>query len=152
MGRRDEEFPKTKTLTELCTALSYGTFLCGYAVVPADAGGNAIAKKLPVIGTSFADKKSVQQYAGGLAGGDSSYLVQRGYLQLTVDARGTGSSEGTWEAFAARENQDAGEIMTWAHEQEWSNGNTAMVGPRSEERRAGKECGSPGRSRVAPGH
>src|SRR3546814_17357454 len=78
--------------------MSDGTVLRGDLVVPADADGNAIDKKFPVIVTITAYNKSVQQYAGGLAGGDSSYLVQRGYLQLTVDARGTGRSEGTWEA------------------------------------------------------
>ncbi|NYG59175.1 hypothetical protein BJ980_002098 [Nocardioides daedukensis] len=126
---RGEDYPSTKTLTDLAIPMSDGTVLRGDLVVPADADGNAIDEKFPVIVTITAYNKSAQQYAGGLAGGDSSYLVKRGYLQLTVDARGTGSSEGTWEAFAARENQDAGEIMTWAHEQEWSNGNTAMAGP-----------------------
>jgi uncharacterized protein len=70
--------------------------------------------------------------AGGfgstLAGADPAYLVKRGYAQLTVDARGTGSSEGSWCAFCAREDRDATEVMTWAHEQPWSNGSTAMTG------------------------
>ena len=69
--------------------------------------------------------------AGGLGGADPAYLVKRGYAQLTVDARGTGSSEGIWSAFDARENKDGGEIMTWAHSSErpWSNGITGMTGP-----------------------
>ena len=70
--------------------------------------------------------------AGGfgstLAGGDPAYLVKRGYAQLTVDARGTGSSDGSWCAFCAREDRDAAEVMTWAHSQPWSNGSTAMTG------------------------
>ena len=67
-------------------------------------------------------------FGGTLAGADPAYLVKRGYAQLTVDARGTGSSEGQWNAFDARENKDAAEVMTWAHQQPWSNGSTAMTG------------------------
>ncbi len=67
-------------------------------------------------------------FGGTLAGADPAYLVKRGYAQLTVDARGTGSSEGQWNAFDNRENKDAAEVMTWAHQQPWSNGSTAMTG------------------------
>ena len=67
-------------------------------------------------------------FGGTLAGADPAYLVKRGYAQLTVDARGTGSSEGQWNAFDKREDQDGAEVMTWAHQQPWSNGNTAMTG------------------------
>ena len=55
-------------------------------------------------------------FGGTLAGADPAYLVKRGYAQLTVDARGTGSSEGQWNAFDKRENKDAAEVMTWAHQ------------------------------------
>ena len=64
-----------------------------------------------------------------IAGSSGDYLVKRGYAQLTVDARGTGSSEGQWNAFDKREDLDASQVMTWAHQQQWSNGSTAMTGP-----------------------
>jgi putative CocE/NonD family hydrolase len=108
-----------------------GTVLRGDLMLPADAGGKAISGRFPVVVTITAYNKSVTGLPGasGLAGADPSYLVERGYAQLTVDARGTGSSEGTWCAFCTRETQDYGEVMTWAHEQPWSDGDTAMTGP-----------------------
>lgn len=126
---RAEQYAKTVTRTDLAIPMSDGTVLRGDLTLPADAKGVAVTSKVPVVVTITAYDKSIQQYAGGLAGGDPSYLVKRGYAQLTVDARGTGSSAGSWCAFCSREDKDAGEIMTWAHRQPWSNGNTAMTGP-----------------------
>ena len=68
-------------------------------------------------------------FGGTLAGADPAYLVKRGYAQLTVDARGTGSlarASGT-RSTRARTRTRA-EVMTWAHTQPWSNGSTAMTG------------------------
>lgn len=128
---RPEEYAQTVTRKDLAIPMSDGTVLRGDLMVPADGEGNAVDEPLPVVVTITAYNKSLigTPAAAIRAGGDPAYLVKRGYAQLTVDARGTGSSEGRWEAFAARENQDSGEIMTWAHEQEWSNGHTAMTGP-----------------------
>lgn len=126
---RGEDYPATTVRKDLAIPMSDGVTLRGDLTLPADADGHATDQAVPVVVTITAYNKSVQGAAGGLAGGDASYLVKRGYAQLTVDARGTGSSEGTWQAFAARENKDAGEVLTWAHDQEWSNGDTAMTGP-----------------------
>ena len=89
-----------------------------------------IGSKVPVVVTITAYNKTVIAggFGGTLAGADPAYLVKRGYAQLTVDARGTGSSEGQWNAFGKREDQDGAEVMTWAHHQPWSNGSTAMTG------------------------
>ncbi|MBO9522037.1 MAG: CocE/NonD family hydrolase [Nocardioidaceae bacterium] len=126
---RPAVYPKTVTRTDLPITMSDGVVLKGDLVLPADADGQAVPGRFPVIVTITAYNKSVQQYAGGLAGGAPSYLVQRGYAQLTVDARGTGSSAGQWCAFCTREDVDSTEIMNWAHAQPWSNGDTAMAGP-----------------------
>ncbi len=126
---RRETYPKTVTVPGLEIPMSDGVALRGDLILPADAAGKAIAKKFPVVTTITAYNKGVQQYAGGLAGGDPAYLVKRGYAQLTVDARGTGTSDGQWCAFCTRENKDSTEVMQWAHEQSWSNGSTAMAGP-----------------------
>lgn len=128
---RPPDHPGTTLRKDLAIPMSDGVTLRGDLALPADAEGQAVDEPLPVIVTITAYNKSLlnSQFTGGLAGGDPDYLVRRGYAHLTVDARGTGSSEGSWEAFAARENKDSGEILTWAHEQEWSNGSTAMTGP-----------------------
>ncbi len=126
---RPEQYPRVTTQQDLAIPMSDGTVLRGNLTRPADASGRAVTKKLPVVVTITAYNKNVQDQAGGIAGGDSSYLVKRGYLQLTVDSRGTGSSGGTWCAFCSREDKDFGEVMEWAHRQPWTDGRTAMSGP-----------------------
>lgn len=127
---RPEQYPGTAVRKDLAIPMSDGVVLRGDLTLPADADGTAAPGRFPVVVTVTAYNKTV--IAGGfgstLAGADPAYLVKRGYAQLTVDARGTGSSEGEWCAFCSRENTDATEVMTWAHEQPWSNGSTAMTG------------------------
>ena len=125
---RPEQYSNTVTTKDIAIPMSDGVKLRGDLTRPADADGNAIAAKFPVVVTITAYNKSA---SGGspIAGSSGDYLVKRGYAQLTVDARGTGSSEGQWNAFDAREDKDASEVMTWAHQQQWSNGSTAMTGP-----------------------
>jgi len=128
---RGEQYANTVTERDVAIPMSDGMILRGDVMRPADADGKAIDQRFPVIVTITAYNKTVLMSAGGLGGTDPAYLVKRGYVQLTVDARGTGSSEGVWRAFDARENQDGGEIMTWAHSsaRPWSNGITGMSGP-----------------------
>lgn len=128
---RPVDYPGTVTRTDLPIRMSDGTVLRGDLVLPADADGQAVRGRFPVIVTITAYNKSVQASAGGLAGTPPSYLVQRGYAQLTVDARGTGSSEGTWSAFGKREDKDSAEVVEWAHSRKrpWSNGRVGMSGP-----------------------
>ena len=127
---RAEQYAGTTTRADLPIRRSDGVVLRGDLVLPTDAEGNAVDRPLPVIVTITAYNKTVLLNGAGstLAGGDPAYLVKRGYAQLTVDARGTGSSGGQWAAFSAREDKDAGEIVAWAHRQPWSNGKVGMTG------------------------
>jgi putative CocE/NonD family hydrolase len=126
---RPEQYPDTVTRADVPIPMSDGTVLRGDLVLPADADGTAVDGQFPVIVTITAYNKSAQSQGGGLAGSPPSYLVKRGYAQLTVDARGTGSSEGTWSAFGKRENKDSAEVVEWAHRQPWSDGRVGMAGP-----------------------
>jgi hypothetical protein len=128
---RPATYPGTVTQTDLAIPMSDGTVLRGDLVLPADADGNAVDQRFPVIVTITAYNKSSGSLGGGLTGGSPDYLVTRGYAHLTVDARGTGSSEGEWSAFGKREDKDAGEIVEWAHSRKrpWSNGAVGMNGP-----------------------
>jgi putative CocE/NonD family hydrolase len=58
----------------------------------------------------------------------NSYLVQRGYVHLIVDVRGTGSSQGTWDSFGPAEQRDGAEVVKWARAQPWSDGNIGLYG------------------------
>jgi hypothetical protein len=129
---RPEQYGGTSFTPDLEIPMSDGTILRGDLTRPAvmlpDGSIRAVDKRLPVVVTITAYNKSALA-STGLGGSNGDYLVKRGYAQLTVDARGTGSSNGQWNAFDTRENTDAGEIMEWAASQEWSNGRTAMTGP-----------------------
>ena len=128
---RPVRYPATVTRRDLAIPMSDGTVLRGDLQLPARADGRAVNRRFPVIVTITAYNKSSDATGSGLAGGSADYLVRRGYAQLTVDARGTGSSEGEWAAFSRREDKDAGEVVAWAHSRKrpWSNGSIGMRGP-----------------------
>src|SRR6478735_11129322 len=113
---RPAQYTQTVKTLDLAIPMSDGVKLRGDLTLPAGADGKAISTKVPVVVTITAYNKTVIAggFGGTLAGADPAYLVKRGYAQLTVDARGTGSSEGQWNAFDKRENKDAAEVMTWA--------------------------------------
>ena len=56
-------------------------------------------------------------------------FVQHGYAEVITDARGTGSSQGYWEVFSAREQKDGAEVVNWITHQKWSNGTVGLWGP-----------------------
>jgi len=61
--------------------------------------------------------------------GQISYIVARGYCHLTVNARGTGRSDGQHTLhFSAIEQKDVADTIEWAAAQVWSNGNIGMIG------------------------
>lgn len=67
--------------------------------------------------------------SGGMkAFGVNRDLVQSGYTQVVVDARGTGFSQGVWDVLGPREQQDSVEIVDWASKQSWSDGAVGMAG------------------------
>ena len=66
---------------------------------------------------------------GTALGSANEYLVQRGYVHVVVDVRGTGGSEGTWDSFGPAEQADGPEIVAWARTQPWSDGNIGLFGP-----------------------
>jgi len=55
------------------------------------------------------------------------YFARHGFVFVLVDARGRGSSEGVFKAFA-QEAKDGYDITEWLAAQPWSNGKVAMWG------------------------
>lgn len=92
---------------------------------PANADGSPAPGRFPVVVTQTPYNKS-----GPGLGFRNDYLVQRGYVQVVADVRGTGSSEGRWASFDAREQRDGAELVAWAHsrKREWSNGRIGLWG------------------------
>jgi putative CocE/NonD family hydrolase len=65
----------------------------------------------------------------GIFGRFKTQLVERGYVWVDVDTRGSGASFGnrSWD-YSPDEIQDGGEIMSWIAAQPWSNGTIATAG------------------------
>ncbi len=60
--------------------------------------------------------------------GLTEFWVPRGYAHVIVDVRGTHDSEGSWDHWGPREQQDMANVIDWVAEQPWCDGNVGMMG------------------------
>jgi putative CocE/NonD family hydrolase len=65
---------------------------------------------------------------GFIEAGASDFFVPRGYVHVIANLRGTGGSGGTFGFFDGQERKDMYDLVEWAAEQPWSDGNVGMVG------------------------
>lgn len=65
---------------------------------------------------------------GGIESGNSEFFAERGYAHLIVDCRGTASSEGTYSFLDSHEYRDGHDVIEWAAQQPWCDGNVGMLG------------------------
>lgn len=57
------------------------------------------------------------------------YLAAHGYVCLRVDLRGSGDSDGVIvDEYREQELSDAEDVIAWAAEQDWCDGNVGMMG------------------------
>ena len=77
---------------------------------PARADGKPAPGRFPVILTQDPYNKNQSATAGV-----DPLFVKHGYVQVIVDVRGTGSSEGMWDSFGPREQRDGYELAQWVH-------------------------------------
>lgn len=87
--------------------------------------GKAVPGRFPVIVTQTPYQKNLPPLAFPF-----DYLVERGYVQVIADIRGTGSSDGVWGLNSARDQLDGKELVDWAAapEREWSDGRIGLTG------------------------
>jgi predicted acyl esterase len=111
----------TITETDVPITVRDGTVLKANVTRP-DAPG-----RFPVLLTQTPYGKDAAGAA--LGGGSGNALVERGYVQITVDVRGTGHSAGAWDSFGPNEQRDGYDVVEWAAEQAWSDGNVGLNGP-----------------------
>lgn len=104
-----------------------GVKLAVSVTLPADDSGNAVAGQFPVILIQTSYNQNAGAFAAGI-GGPDPYLVRHGYATVVVDVRGTGNSEGNWEAFGADEQADYSEVVDWVTTQPWSNDRIGLYG------------------------
>lgn len=94
---------------------------------PARPDGSPAPGRFPVILTQTPYNKTA---TGSVLAGGGDYLVERGYVYVLADVRGTGSSQGQWDSFGSREQKDGLELADWATSpaRPWSNGVLGLYG------------------------
>ena len=60
-----------------------------------------------------------------LASGNQK-LLDHGIAIMILDDRGTGASEGRWDSWGQRTQDDYAEVLDWIQAQKWSNGKVGM--------------------------
>ena len=65
---------------------------------------------------------------GFIEAGASDFFVPRGYVQVIVNLRSTGGSDGTFGFFDGQERRDLHDIVEWAAAQPWCDGAVGMIG------------------------
>src|SRR5436305_1249323 len=108
--------------TNVPVRMSDGAVLYVDVVQPADSSGKALPGRYPVLLTQTPYNKN------GALSFENDYLVEHGFVQVIADVRGTGSSEGAWDSFGAREQEDGYDLAEWTRTQRWSNGSIGLHG------------------------
>lgn len=119
-------YPNSVISTDTIT-MPDGTKLAATIVLPADASGKAVDHPVPTVLTMTGYNKAAGTYVPAI-GGANSYLVSHGYAHVIVDVRGTGASDGEWEAFGATEQGDYKPTIRWVATQPFCNGNIGLYG------------------------
>ena len=81
----------------------------------------------PVLLTQTPYGKDTTGVAGGGTGEDP-YLVERGYIDVVADVRGTGDSGGQFGLFDPAQQQDGATLVRWAAGLPHSNGKVGLYG------------------------
>ena len=119
-------WPGTVSRRESMT-MDDGTELAVTVVLPADSDGVAAPGPLPTILTLTGYNKAVGDFVPALGGGNPTFLAH-GYAHVVVDVRGTGASDGQWEAFGEIEQGDYRPIVDWVVSQPFCDGNIGLYG------------------------
>jgi len=126
---RDYDYPNMVTLPVQWIKMRDGTKIAIRVTLPADQNKQPdFTKPHPVILIQTAYNTGFAGQIADMAGGPNPEFVRCGYATVVADIRGTGSSEGRWQAFDGIEQQDSFEIIDWASKQSWSNGNIGLYG------------------------
>jgi putative CocE/NonD family hydrolase len=109
--------------TNVAITMSDGVVLKADVLRPAAKDGSPAKGRFPVLLTQTPYNKNAPQLNF-----ENDYLVQRGYIQVIVDVRGTGASGGQWSSFSPREQKDYYECAVWAHKLKGGDGRVGLWG------------------------
>jgi uncharacterized protein len=62
-------------------------------------------------------------------GGPLPYMIQRGYIDVVAEVRGTGDSQGTFDLLNPIQGRDGADLVRWAAKLPHSNGRVGLYGP-----------------------
>jgi len=114
-------YPNTASLPMQYVTMPDGTQLAAYVTLPADSGGNAAPGAFPAVLMQTA-------YNATNSNPVDPYIVEHGYATVVFDVRGTGQSQGSWDAFGPSEQADHAGMVNWITAQKWSNGAIGVTG------------------------
>ncbi len=60
--------------------------------------------------------------------GATGFFVSRGYVHVIASVRGSGFSQGQYDYYSPKEQQDGYDLIEWIAEQRWCSGNVGMLG------------------------
>jgi uncharacterized protein len=115
--------------TGVPVTMADGTVLRATIDTPLDkATGLPAAGPFPVLLTQTPYGNDVAGQLGSSAIGVDPYFVERGYLDVSVDVRGTGNSGGTFDLFDPKQVQDGVALVHWAAGLPHANGTVGLHG------------------------
>ncbi len=119
----------TGSLLDQPVAMSDGTILRADVYFPTVAGTDTPANGLfPVLLQQTPYGKEFIVYASAIANTNVDYLVDRGYVVVIADVRGTGDSGGTFDLFDPVQSTDGVTLAQWAAHLPDSNGEVGLFG------------------------
>jgi putative CocE/NonD family hydrolase len=119
----------TGSLLDESVTMSDGTILKADVYFPTVAGTKTPATGLfPVLLQQTPYGKAFIVYASAIAQTDVNYLVDRGYIVVIADVRGTGDSGGSFDLFDPVQSTDGATLARWAAHLPQSNGEVGLFG------------------------
>ncbi len=129
----------TASMNDIKVKGARGTTIRVNEIYPTTPSGQPAKGRFPVLltmtpygkgqGGSSSAGSAAAPSNGSATGGADNYLVQRGYIEVVEDVRGTGDSNGSWGLFDPVQQQDAIKVLDWAAHLPHSDGRVGTYGP-----------------------
>lgn len=129
----------TASIDDIAIPGADGTTIRVNEIYPTAADGSPAPGPFPVLltmtpygkgrGGSSAPGSASAPSGGATTGGADNYLAQRGFIEVVMDVRGTGDSNGEWGLFDPIQQQDAIAVLNWAARLPNSSGAVGTFGP-----------------------
>jgi len=133
---RTTDYPGVVTLPVQFINTRDGNKLAVLVSVPANRLGVRVRGRFPAILTQTAYRIDLGNLLGTILpsqttliiGGKDKYMIQRGYVTVTVDVRGTGMSSGVTAVIGAEDQAAYADAVDWITKQSWFDGNLGLAG------------------------